>query len=726
MAVSFAAVRQPFLKPAIANSGGNGGLGGIGGQGQGGGLFIANGMVSLTNSTVANNLADGGNGGDGGDPGLGTPNGVGGNGGNAGLSQGGGVYLALGTLDMTNVTIAYNTSQDTIGGLPGSGSSVHGIGHPGTSGGVFNSSGTVNSLNTLIGDNTASFAPDFSGNFQSDSHDLLADGTGSNLAPGLPAANGNLVGSSGSPINPQLGTLQNNGGPTQTVALLGGSPAIDNAASAGMPSTDQRGVTRSEADIGAYAYTPVDNVAVFRASTGVWYLDEVQGSYNPATTEQIGNFGASGDIAVSGDWLGTGQTYVGVFRPTTGTWYLSTTNTNYSPANTIQIGNFGAKGDVPVIGHWGSNPNIDYVGVFRPSTGQWFLDEVQGSYNPATTIQINNFGIAGDTAVVGNWGNSSIADGRSYVGVFRPSTGQWFLDEVEGNYNPATTLQINNFGARGDTAVVGDWLGSAQDGHAYVGVFRPSTGQWFLSTTNTSYTAANTLQINNFGTKGDVPEVGDWLGTGLTEVGVFRPSTGTWYLSKTDSNYTPANTIQIGNFGAAGDQPAVGNWAAALPQFASGAGPGTSSLLTQAQLNEEVQVALDELRSAGADAALLAELDSAQYVVGQLPENTIGMTYVSANRIVIDASADGWGWFVDANPARDTYFANDQALSGSPAAEHMDLLTTVLHEMSHLAGLPDLSLPANNSNVLNDVLVPGARHISNLDAFFAGDPLSSW
>src|SRR5262249_28305379 len=149
---------------------------------------------------------------------------------------------------------------------------------------------------------------------------------------------------------------------------------------------------------------------------------------------------------------------------------------------------------------------------------------------------------------------SIISDARTYVGVFRPGTGQWFLDEVEGDYNPATTLQINNFGSSGDTAVVGNWLGGAQDGHAYVGVFRPGMGSWYLSTSNSSYTPANTLAIGNFGSPGDLARVGDWLGSGFTEVGVFRPGTGTWYLSTANTSYTPANTIAIGNFGSSLDQ----------------------------------------------------------------------------------------------------------------------------------------------------------------------------
>jgi hypothetical protein len=59
--------------------------------------------------------------------------------------------------------------------------------------------------------------------------------------------------------DPLLGPLTANGGPTLTMALLGGSPAIDHGGSAanGCPATDQRGVVRPQAaacDIGAYEF----------------------------------------------------------------------------------------------------------------------------------------------------------------------------------------------------------------------------------------------------------------------------------------------------------------------------------------------------------------------------------------------------------------------------------------------------------------------------------------
>jgi hypothetical protein len=52
------------------------------------------------------------------------------------------------------------------------------------------------------------------------------------------------VGSRAHPIDPRLAPLANNGGRTQTHALLSGSPAIDRGDNAGAPATDQRGVAR--------------------------------------------------------------------------------------------------------------------------------------------------------------------------------------------------------------------------------------------------------------------------------------------------------------------------------------------------------------------------------------------------------------------------------------------------------------------------------------------------
>ena len=53
--------------------------------------------------------------------------------------------------------------------------------------------------------------------------------------------------------NPKIGPLRRNGGPTETVALKAGSPAIGNAHKPSAPGRDQRGVRRdSNPDSGAF------------------------------------------------------------------------------------------------------------------------------------------------------------------------------------------------------------------------------------------------------------------------------------------------------------------------------------------------------------------------------------------------------------------------------------------------------------------------------------------
>ncbi|HET9031510.1 MAG TPA: choice-of-anchor Q domain-containing protein [Dokdonella sp.] len=57
--------------------------------------------------------------------------------------------------------------------------------------------------------------------------------------------------------NPQLQAIAANGGLTETMALIAGSPAFDGGTSMGAPPTDQRGKSRyGVVDIGAYELQP--------------------------------------------------------------------------------------------------------------------------------------------------------------------------------------------------------------------------------------------------------------------------------------------------------------------------------------------------------------------------------------------------------------------------------------------------------------------------------------
>ncbi len=229
-------------------------------QGEGGGIFITvpNGAtVSINTSTISGNTASAADGGTGNGGGIGT---TGNNGtinitnstisGNRADVNGGGAYLVTptngptGNATLTNVTIANNTADNDNNGS-------------GTGGGFAQDLAAVTLRNTVVALNfnsTAATRDDISGALvAASSYNLIGDGTGSSgITNGV---NNNQVGSGGSPINPLLGALANNGGPTETHALLGGSPAINTANNATCPATDQRGVARpsgSACDIGAY------------------------------------------------------------------------------------------------------------------------------------------------------------------------------------------------------------------------------------------------------------------------------------------------------------------------------------------------------------------------------------------------------------------------------------------------------------------------------------------
>jgi CSLREA domain-containing protein len=144
--------------------------------------------------------------------------------GNSAGTNGGGVWAQEATL--LNVTVAENSAH-TGGGL------FH------NPGGAFSVKNTIVALNLVDATGTA---PDLSGVFTDGGHNLIGIGSGSTgIFTGL---NGNFVGTMANSIDPKLGPLQNNGGPTKTMALLSGSKAIDAGDNAGAPGVDQRGYPR--------------------------------------------------------------------------------------------------------------------------------------------------------------------------------------------------------------------------------------------------------------------------------------------------------------------------------------------------------------------------------------------------------------------------------------------------------------------------------------------------
>jgi hypothetical protein len=149
------------------------------------------------------------------------------------------------TLQVSFSTIATNqaTGGTSYAGQPG----------PATGGGLYNH-GTLQTRDTLLAGNTVNgpgtnSGPDLAGDLGSLGHNLIGNSQGGS---GYDATD--LL-----DVNPLLGPLHNNGGPTQTMALLPGSPAIDAGDNTGAPDWDQRGpgyprIVNGIIDIGAFEY----------------------------------------------------------------------------------------------------------------------------------------------------------------------------------------------------------------------------------------------------------------------------------------------------------------------------------------------------------------------------------------------------------------------------------------------------------------------------------------
>jgi probable HAF family extracellular repeat protein len=162
-----------------------------------------------------------------------------------------------GTVTVTNSTISDNSNSFGASGIRnGDGTvTITDSTISANYGGIGNFGGLVVVRNTIIAGNSRPGAPEIwnvNGLLESLGHNLIGDGTGASGFRGT-----DLVGTSSHPLDPKLGPLQDNGGPTQTMALLPSSPAIAAGDPTDAPPTDQRGpgyqrVVHGIIDIGAF------------------------------------------------------------------------------------------------------------------------------------------------------------------------------------------------------------------------------------------------------------------------------------------------------------------------------------------------------------------------------------------------------------------------------------------------------------------------------------------
>jgi Ca2+-binding RTX toxin-like protein len=165
--------------------------------------------------------------------------------GNRAAVDGGGMQSLGGqTVDIENTTITANLADWDDNGT-------------GDGGGFARGAGNVFVANTILARNVdaGGEAPDCTGTLGTLGHNLI----GANDSCVASAGTGDQLGTVAAPIDPRLAPLADNGGSTDTHALLPGSPAV-HAGSPLQPGSggsacaalDQRGVPRSACDIGGY------------------------------------------------------------------------------------------------------------------------------------------------------------------------------------------------------------------------------------------------------------------------------------------------------------------------------------------------------------------------------------------------------------------------------------------------------------------------------------------
>jgi hypothetical protein len=463
---------------------------GNGGHAIGGGIYNS-GSLRIDHCTIADNVAQGGAGdlmiGEGGD----------------GLA--GGIFTST-ALTMTASTLSGNSAIGGPASMPGRGlggglGQVSSVPMPvlrsctvtdntATNGGglyIINQAGRLRS--TLLAGNSATAGPDCDGDIISEDYNFIGD-TSDCIITGETANNVTN-------ISPNLGVLQDNGGPTRTHALLAGSLAIDRGDNEILNApinitTDQRLLTRkagSQIDIGAFELNAVPvpaedfngdgkpDYALFRSSdrkTALWYLAGSafdNGAYGPTLP-------AGWALIDSGDFNGDAQTDYLLFKGSTrqtAVWFL---------ANATFIGS--AYGPTlpagwTLIGTANFNPHVDndldYL-LFKPATRQtaiWYLDGVSlasSEYGPTLPSGWSFIGAA-------DFNGNNRPDYLLFHATTR-KTAVWFLvgsSFINGAYGPTAPSGWSLIG-------VADFNANATPDYV---LFRPSTRQtalWFLNGTS--------------------------------------------------------------------------------------------------------------------------------------------------------------------------------------------------------------------------------------------------
>ncbi len=533
-----------------------------------GGGIRNDGVLVVRDSTLANNKTVGNVGG--------------------GISNGGNNSIAsTGTLTVEDSTIVANIDGSNSFAFPSGGISIDS-----TVKAQFTLNNTVVAQNTTV-DGTA---PDIYGAVTFGQGDFIRIGDG-NLSGIADGTNGNQIGTKGAPREPQLGPLQDNGGPTFTQAPLAGSPLIDTGVNAVLPAglnADQRGLLRvvgPSVDIGAVEFQPpATATGLTVAPTATTFgktvtltatvAPQAAGPNNPVTGS-VTFF--NGTTPLGTVPLGAGGMATLPFTPpnagnfTFGASYSGDVNYTASTAPPVTL----PVAPQPTTTTLAAAPTEIILGqsVTLTATVAVVIDPpLTGSvtfFNGATplgTVAVDTNGVATLTFTPQTPGKLSLtaryagtndfsssaaapvtvtARRKQTIGVFDPFGDTWYLKNSDGPGAP--DVKPFQYGGYCWNGLTGDWNGTGRD---TVAVVDPATETWYIKLTNTA--GAPDIKPFQYGAPGWIPLAGDWDGNGTDTIAVVDPATETWYIKNTNSAGAP--DIKPFQFGAPGWIPVVGDW----------------------------------------------------------------------------------------------------------------------------------------------------------------------
>lgn len=308
----------------------------------------------------------------------------------------GGAIFNDGTLNVLNNTLTLNTADQVGGGIANET--------------AVNSSAEVTLVNTIVAGNSGALGnDDLDGDYvTADSFNNLIGNIGS--ATGLTdGVNSNLVGSLIAPVDPNLGILLDNGGPTKTHSLLYGSVAIDAGRNASATALDQRGLSRVEdgnndttftIDIGAVELQTQPPAPLFGTGGDASVAEEQTNIQISVVTDRtvVSSDGHTFALPADADWIHEWQSFwVEVWVDTASGFGITdvltnvTYNTAYFTATSVEFGSNFTFNRTVVID--------DEAGIVRNLGGSTIQSNVGGTGH-ALLARIKFESLAGDQVEV--------------------------------------------------------------------------------------------------------------------------------------------------------------------------------------------------------------------------------------------------------------------------------------------------------------------------------------